>query len=84
MPGKAAYEPDTQKNVPKYLTPIGTSAILIANPIAHMHSPARMNGYRILILSDHTAKIRSTIANTDCQQNAHFEELDSCYALAQT
>ena len=62
IPGNAAYEPMTQKKVPKYLTPMLTSAILMANPIAQRARPARMKGDRFLMRSDHIAKMTSKIA----------------------
>lgn len=61
-PGNAAYDPDTQKNVPKYFTPIGASEILMAKPIRHITRPARINGERFWTRSDHTANSRSTRA----------------------
>lgn len=36
--------------------------MLMANPIVNITRPARINGYRILTLSDQTAKIRRMIA----------------------
>lgn len=62
IPGNAAYDPETQKNVPKYFTPAGTSEMLIAKPMAHIQRPARINGERILILSDQYAKMRRIMA----------------------
>ena len=67
-PGKAEYAPVTQKNVPKYFTPGDTSEMLIEKPIRSIKSPARMNGERVLIASDHIAKMMSTVAT--CVQSA--------------
>ena len=61
-PGNAAYDPETQKKVPKYLTPTGASEILIAKPMVHITRPAKMNGDRFLIRSDHTANSKSIMA----------------------
>ena len=63
MPGKAAYAPPTQRNVPKYFAPMTVLDMLIEKPIMHMVKPARINGNRILMRSDHIAKIISTIAS---------------------
>ena len=61
-PGIAAYAPTTQKNVPKYLTPIGAFDMLIEKPIRHIMSPDRMKGDRILSLSEKWEKAYSVTA----------------------
>jgi len=61
-PGNAAYEPVTQKNVPRYLTPGETPEMLIEKPRRSMQRPARMKGERRWILSDHIAKTYNTVA----------------------
>lgn len=61
-PGNAAYDPETQRNVPKYLTPGGASEMLIENPTRSMQSPARMKGERRWMRSDHNAKTYTIIA----------------------
>lgn len=67
MPGKAAYEPDMQRYVPKYLAPMVALEILIAKPTRHIESPAKMKGYRILIRSDQIANTSSTMTGTERQ-----------------
>ena len=58
----AAYEPATQKKVPKYFTPTATSEMLIAKPKRHMRRPTKMNGERKLMASDHMAMMYRQIA----------------------
>ena len=57
IPGNAAYAPQTQKNVPKYLTPIETSEMLIVKPMRHKMRPARMKGDRIFHRSERYANV---------------------------
>ena len=62
LDGKPAYAPVTTRKVPKYLTPIGTSAIFRANPATHRIKPAATKGERILIWSDQYDQISAVIA----------------------
>ena len=71
-PGNVAYDPVTQKNVPKYLTPEGASEMLIENPMRSMQSPARMKGERRWMRSDHNAKTYTIVAGA---QDSHISRL---------
>lgn len=55
-PGNAAYDPATQKNVPKYLTPKPAFEIWMPKPRMHIAWPARINGKRYFVRSDSSAK----------------------------
>ena len=52
IPGKAAYVPATQKNVPKYFTPIGALDMLMLKPMRLMTFPSKMKGDRSFVLSE--------------------------------
>lgn len=72
MPVIAEYEPDTQRNVPKYFTPMAASEMLIAKPTKHKRSPAPMKGERILSVSEAIAKTMSMI--TACSVSDQADE----------
>ena len=50
--GYAAYPPETMRNVPKYLAPIGAADTLIAKPARHRSWPQSTKGARRLMRSD--------------------------------
>ena len=62
IPGNAAYAPETQKNVPKYFTPMRAFEMLIVKPIRHIIRPARMKGDRIFQRSERCAKVSRIMA----------------------
>ena len=52
--GNAAYPPVAMRNVPKYFTPMDTSAMFTENPATQSRRPAATKGERILMASAQT------------------------------
>ena len=82
VPGKPAYVPVIQKNVPKYLTPGGALEMLMPNPMTSKKRLIRIKGERFFMRSDRTAKMTRTIAARDSDEHLDSHGLQLIYILA--
>ena len=75
--GYPEYPPMTTTNVPKYLTPIDTSARLMAKPTRDRTRPAATNGERFLMRSDQMPQTTTERAATTLLDGRHDKHAGS-------